>query len=96
MVLPKEIVLPRINPAFGANTTNHLAYHAGAGIDIALNARTTLSFSYDYQDLGSVSSDYGKLTWVTQKLNLSNFRLHTAMVTLSYLFGINQVVVITK
>lgn len=80
-------VTPRISPSFGSRANNNFTYNLSAGIDYAMGLSWIVSLGYEFQDLGSIESDYGAgRDWSTQRLSLGNFSGNLALITLSYLY----------
>lgn len=80
------VTAPRTSPAFASKTSGHVAYNLGAGIDIELNKQFIASLSYEYLDLGNVTSGRGANDWSSQALNFGTYRSNQALLSLTYLF----------
>lgn len=79
-------ITPRVSPAFTNHTSSQFAYNLGAGVDFRLTRQFILSLSYEYQDLGKISSGRGMNTWAGQKLNLDSYQSNAALLSFNYLF----------
>lgn len=79
-------ITPRISPAFGSDNQHEFAYTLGLGFDYQINEQVLVSLGYEFQDLGNISSGFGRSLWNTQYLNLGNYRANSLLVSGTYLF----------
>lgn len=79
-------VSPRLSPSFAKRTSTQFSYNVGAGIDISLFPQLIFSLGYDYQSFGNVVSGPGQTAWSGTQLNLGNWGMNTALMSLTYLF----------
>lgn len=79
-------VTPRISPGFGDHTQNNFAYNLGAGADYDITPELSVSLSYNYQNLGTLSSGNGVDTWFNDRLNLGDLQANMAVLGVSYYF----------
>ncbi|KTD16363.1 SPOR domain-containing protein [Legionella jordanis] len=93
---PIADVTPRVSPGFEKHSHTDLAYHVGAGIDVAFSNAISLSLGYEFQDLGSISSASGNFSWAGERLNLDKFQTNSVFLSVSYVFGNTAAVELTK
>lgn len=83
-------VVARIDsPAFATHRSSQFSYSAGAGIDYQLNPKWLISVGYEYQDLGSIQSGYGRMPWSAERLSLKKYATNSGIISLTYLPGGN-------
>jgi opacity protein-like surface antigen len=78
-------VTARTSPGFRDNTSYHLIYQAGAGLNWMLTQTLTASINYLYRPLGRFTTNNGESTWSDRKLDFDNASAQSAFVTLTYL-----------
>lgn len=77
-------VTPRISPAYQGRDKEQLSYNVGAGVDISITPKITMSIGYDYQSFGRVESGNGFSTWSGEHLNLGTLSASTALLGVTY------------
>jgi hypothetical protein len=79
-------VTERISPAFSDNTSTSFAYNIGAGVDWNINEHFALSVSYQFQDMGNVSSGNGATTWSADSLKTTTYQTNLALLKINYFY----------
>lgn len=79
-------VSPRESAAYQSHSQSDLAYNLGLGVDYAIAPQFSLSLSYDYQNLGSFKSGYGRGSWHAERLSLGDYKANTLTAGLTYYF----------
>lgn len=78
-------VTPRVSPAFSSHTNENFAYNVGAGVDVILTPKVSMSMGYEYQFFGQLISGSGLSTWSGEKLNLGDLSTNSVKIGISYL-----------
>jgi opacity protein-like surface antigen len=78
-------VTPRISPGFGNQTSSQFTYNLGAGLDVQVTPKLSLSIGYEFEHWGALNTGPGTVKWASQMLSQSSDASHALLFSLDYM-----------